>query len=319
MPVPNLVSRETFGESPEFFSSSRDTSVKRGFTLIELLVVIAIIAILAAILFPVFAQARAKARQTACLSNSRQIGMGILQYVSDYDEQFPAGIGQIGKKRVWGGEGWAGQCLVYLKSPEIFRCPDDLTSNGVVGNRLVSYGFNVNFLNLPDEGDKESSPPPPAVHISALNSPTNSALLFEVSGVLVNLSDSSEGSAPPLKSGRNFSASGNGLDNRLYAQLDWKTRTENQYETGYLGSRKPKQSDQTQFQKTDGRHSLGANYLLSDGHSSWIRGSAVSSGLNADLPGCPQDNSPTTQGCSASSFHAAGTESPAIKATFSIR
>jgi prepilin-type N-terminal cleavage/methylation domain-containing protein len=57
-----------------------------GFTLIELLVVIAIIAILAAILFPVFAQARAKARQTACLSNQRQIGIGILAYSQDYDE-----------------------------------------------------------------------------------------------------------------------------------------------------------------------------------------------------------------------------------------
>ncbi len=62
---------------------------KRGFTLIELLVVIAIIAILAAILFPVFAQAREKARQTTCLSNGKQIGLAMMMYVNDYDERFP--------------------------------------------------------------------------------------------------------------------------------------------------------------------------------------------------------------------------------------
>jgi prepilin-type N-terminal cleavage/methylation domain-containing protein/prepilin-type processing-associated H-X9-DG protein len=64
-------------------------SHRRGFTLIELLVVIAIIAILAAILFPVFAQARAAARKTACLSNNKQIGLGLMMYAQDYDETFP--------------------------------------------------------------------------------------------------------------------------------------------------------------------------------------------------------------------------------------
>jgi prepilin-type N-terminal cleavage/methylation domain-containing protein len=62
---------------------------KKGFTLIELLVVIAIIAILAAILFPVFARAREKARQSACLSNVKQLGLGIMQYVQDYDGMYP--------------------------------------------------------------------------------------------------------------------------------------------------------------------------------------------------------------------------------------
>jgi prepilin-type N-terminal cleavage/methylation domain-containing protein/prepilin-type processing-associated H-X9-DG protein len=66
---------------------------KKGFTLIELLVVIAIIAILAAILFPVFAQARAKARQTQCLSNMKQIGLGVMMYSQDYDEVFPLNAG----------------------------------------------------------------------------------------------------------------------------------------------------------------------------------------------------------------------------------
>ncbi len=63
--------------------------VKKGFTLIELLVVIAIIAILAAILFPVFARAREKARQTSCLSNIKQLTLGVQMYVQDFDERFP--------------------------------------------------------------------------------------------------------------------------------------------------------------------------------------------------------------------------------------
>src|SRR5512142_2027300 len=64
-------------------------AAKRGFTLIELLVVIAIIAILAAILFPVFAQARESARTSTCLSNVKQLTLGMMQYVQDYDERFP--------------------------------------------------------------------------------------------------------------------------------------------------------------------------------------------------------------------------------------
>src|ERR1043166_4890534 len=65
--------------------------MRKGFTLIELLVVIAIIAILAAILFPVFAQAREQARSTACLSNTKQIGLAVHMYAQDYDEAFPMG------------------------------------------------------------------------------------------------------------------------------------------------------------------------------------------------------------------------------------
>src|SRR5215472_15354065 len=115
--------------------SARTTGGKqdslKGFTLIELLVVIAIIAILAAILFPVFAQAREKARQTSCLSNSKQIGLALLQYEQDYDEQFPVGSKfdpAVNNQLAW-GQGWAGQIYPYTKSAQILKCPDDSTSN----------------------------------------------------------------------------------------------------------------------------------------------------------------------------------------------
>lgn len=114
-------------------------SRKKGFTLIELLVVIAIIAILAAILFPVFAKARDKARQVSCLSNQKQIGLATLQYTQDYDERFPMAW--------WGIDGSEEQikaftnygCLFaigpYLKSAAVMRCPS-------IGSGANTYGVN---------------------------------------------------------------------------------------------------------------------------------------------------------------------------------
>jgi prepilin-type N-terminal cleavage/methylation domain-containing protein/prepilin-type processing-associated H-X9-DG protein len=99
---------------------------RKGFTLIELLVVIAIIAILAAILFPVFAQAREKARQITCASNEKQIGLAIIQYVQDYDETYPQGSDATADL------GWAQQVQPYINSIAAFRCPDD--SGGLVSN-----------------------------------------------------------------------------------------------------------------------------------------------------------------------------------------
>src|SRR5438876_11346932 len=98
---------------------------REGFTLIELLVVIAIIAILAAILFPVFAQARAAARKTSCLSNMKQINLGMQQYIQDYDEKFPGWE--------WGdrysedsGSFWDNAIMPYVKNIKVFQCPDDV-------------------------------------------------------------------------------------------------------------------------------------------------------------------------------------------------
>ncbi|MBC8136995.1 MAG: DUF1559 domain-containing protein [Fibrella sp.] len=98
--------------------------LQRGFTLIELLVVIAIISLLAAILFPVFAQAQEKARQTSCLSNMKQLGLAFAQYAQDYDEVHPVACPA---KTVggWWGEGWAYVIQPYAKTYKIFICPSD--------------------------------------------------------------------------------------------------------------------------------------------------------------------------------------------------
>jgi prepilin-type N-terminal cleavage/methylation domain-containing protein/prepilin-type processing-associated H-X9-DG protein len=114
-------------------------SIKRsGFTLIELLVVIAIIAILAAILLPVFAAAREKARAADCASNLKQMGMATQMYTQDADETLPALI----NKRGWGGE-----IYPYLKSTGVYACPDDPTSPQTVnGFELVPVSYVWNRL-----------------------------------------------------------------------------------------------------------------------------------------------------------------------------
>jgi len=115
----------------------------KGFTLIELLVVIAIIAILAAILFPVFAKVREKARAITCSSNEKQMGLAIMQYSQDYDECYvPRYVDQADGN----GQVWTQLIQPYCKSQHLFQCPsnprkDDLYCCGAPG--YTSYGANV--------------------------------------------------------------------------------------------------------------------------------------------------------------------------------
>jgi len=110
---------------------------RQGFTLIELLVVIAVIAILAAILFPVFAQAREKARQTACLSNMRQVALGVYLYAQDYDETLPT-TGDDDRLS------WIDQIVPYVRNDQIRRCPSD-SGFGASSAHRTSYGVNNYF------------------------------------------------------------------------------------------------------------------------------------------------------------------------------
>lgn len=105
----------------------------KGFTLIELLVVIAIIAILAAILFPVFARARENARRTSCLSNVKQLGLAYMQYTQDYDEKYPIisyGDGEqiIYPNGVSSTNNWAMRIFPYVKSVQIYNCPSNTST-----------------------------------------------------------------------------------------------------------------------------------------------------------------------------------------------
>jgi prepilin-type N-terminal cleavage/methylation domain-containing protein/prepilin-type processing-associated H-X9-DG protein len=118
----------------------------RAFTLIELLVVIAIISILAAILFPVFARARENARRASCMSNLKQIGLGVLMYTQDYDENYPITFTSTPSAV------WYTMLFPYVKSTQLFRCPSDSNTttakNSSVagqGSFVVSYAYNYKY------------------------------------------------------------------------------------------------------------------------------------------------------------------------------
>jgi prepilin-type N-terminal cleavage/methylation domain-containing protein/prepilin-type processing-associated H-X9-DG protein len=142
---------------------------RRGFTLIELLVVIAIIAILAAILFPVFAKAREKARQTSCSSNLKQLQLGIIMYVQDYDEKNVSlfyGGGPVDQPTTTtpgpgpgGGWSWKTAIYPYVKNTQLLHCPsaesalDDVTRRtcGWSGIRS-SYVYNMTNVSGRQDG-----------------------------------------------------------------------------------------------------------------------------------------------------------------------
>ena len=127
-------------------------SSRRGFTLIELLVVIAIIAILAAILFPVFARAREKARQSSCLSNVKQIGLAFMQYVTDYDSRWP---------RPWNNQPgviagsnyvtWADMISPYVKNMQIYQCPSLQFTQAQMAYTTTPFAYYYN-MNATDGG-----------------------------------------------------------------------------------------------------------------------------------------------------------------------
>jgi prepilin-type N-terminal cleavage/methylation domain-containing protein len=120
---------------------------RRAFTLIELLVVIAIIAILAAILFPVFAQAREKARSATCLSNNKQIGVAVAMYLQDYDNTYPPQRTDGMVTLAAGGkEGTYYDSLApYIKNGQVWLCPSDLAnSNGKAKLAPPAMGYHMN-------------------------------------------------------------------------------------------------------------------------------------------------------------------------------
>ena len=222
----------------------------KGFTLIELLVVIAIIAILAAILFPVFQKVRENARRASCQSNEKQLGLAFVQYAQDADEQLPYGNGTVFGTRPAGGNGratgWAGELYSFVKATGVYHCPDD-SSTGT-----LSYGYNQSLL-FPINGYGGTAA------LSSFNSSANTVLCFELAN---------SGNVDVTNPAETGSQTGPGYNGG--------NLTGGNYATGDMSS-----GGGSGSVPATGRHSDGSNWLLADGHVKWLHATAVSAGLSA--------------------------------------
>jgi len=213
----------------------RHTCNKKAFTLIELLVVIAIIAILAAILFPVFAKAREKARQSACMSNIKQLTNAALMYAQDYDETF---CKSVNYKPNGSWLYWFEAIMPYIaggnsaaSTQQILRCPS-LKSNNNTGaaTSMYSYGWNIGTVSIgtPDGmGYYAGTAGEPWVRMSMVDTPAEVLLIGDISTPSLSVSSTN------------------------IAHLMWRSSNTKEY--------------------IPALHNDGANYGFVDGHVKWMK------------------------------------------------
>jgi prepilin-type N-terminal cleavage/methylation domain-containing protein/prepilin-type processing-associated H-X9-DG protein len=274
-----------FASSPSYVRSPRGLAfLSSGFTLIELLVVIAIIAILAAILFPVFAQARAKARTISCVSNLKQIGNAAMMYAQDYDEGLPAwdeqyataaygseGGTQLGNSgdrctAGYGSVGMAKGCWHAKLSPYVKNGAVDSTDSNVINNSGVWH--------CPDAGSQGEF----TQFFDAANNPTDRyafsygmssvvAFSYHITGILPSnfyrYPSIAEMDAPASTV---YVGDGGGYSGRILSP----TTGDCYGKRRLTGSPYPSKTFREVCGEIPDRHQNGANYVFADGHAKWL-------------------------------------------------
>lgn len=234
-------------------------------TITELGAVTLVIAALGIAMVPAVVKARQQQEETTCLSNMKQLELGLLQYEQDYDERGPACY--KGAPQGWGGRIWP-----YTQSALIYRCPLDQTSadyNLTPNAEAVSYGMNSNLRAKPASGKKAGQA---GMSLADLTAPAVTVMLFEVAGDRAQITAWDEGtkhykSIPALQM---LSSAGDGVGNGP----EW----------GYLGK------GPSPIAYDAARHQGGSNWGATDGHVVWRLPSLVSSGVDNPKSDATQDD-----------------------------
>lgn len=232
--------------------------LRRGFTLIELLVVIAIIAVIAAMLFPVFSKTRAKARQTTCASNLRQLSIAVFAYAQDYDESLPF-LAYNDRDHL--GEDWQTSTRSYVKSADIWQCPDasEYSTSGTycrsfgLPYMLEPSGYSYNETAAASTTSGQIDP----------DGPTNGK-----SFAPAYLAQCGHPSQTLL-----FMDKGYGALFTPWTQWEARSQSACQEEDKYIS----------------GPHQEGKNVAFADGHVRWMKGNAIVTRDQHDASGVPKN------------------------------
>ncbi len=258
------------------FTLKARRSLSTGFTLIELLVVIAIIAILAAILFPVFQKVRENARRTACISNQKQVGLALTQYIQDSDETFPAFVftqdyadvlsnGHLPPGQTYNG--WGVALQPFIKSLAVYQCPDAVNQgnvntnasasswtppeitgykadfSGPAGPAYVDYAYNAQLNNFDSTSKRYTGK-----SLASLTNPSDTIAIAEnaywdATNALAYASDGAN-------------TAGDGCTDRVITNQGCRGYGYEGMDTGTGGAK---------------RHADGAVYVFGDGHAKWVK------------------------------------------------